>query len=63
MKMWTRPDAGLNEMNLVNFDWFRPLNCHRHTPDEVRTFCGNAGLEIERMHVMEYGITVVARKC
>ncbi len=48
-------------MNHVNFDWFRPLNCHRQTPDEVRQWCQEAGLEIERMDLQEAGITVVAR--
>ena len=61
-KMWVRPEVNLNEMNIVNFDWFRPLNCQRHTPEEVREFCGKAGLEITHMDVQESGITVVAKK-
>lgn len=61
-KMWVRPEVNLNEMNLVNFDWFRPLNCQRHTPDEVKQYCMNAGLEIEHIDVQEAGITVVAKK-
>jgi arsenite methyltransferase len=61
-KMWTRTEANLDEMNFVNFDWFRPLNCHRHTKEEVISYCKNAGLEIERMDVQESGITVVAKK-
>lgn len=61
-KLFHRPDFTLDEMNHINFDWFRPLNCHRQTPDEVRLWCGEAGLEIERMDVQEAGITVVARR-
>lgn len=61
-KMWVRPEVNLNEMNIVNFDWFRPLNCQRHTPEEVREFCGKAGLEITHMDVQESGITVVSKK-
>src|SRR5262249_13386977 len=61
-KLYYRPDFSLEEMNHINFDWFRPMNCHRHTPDEVRRWCAEAGLEIERMTVEEAGITVVARK-
>ena len=49
-------------MNHINFDWFRPLNCHRHTPEEVKGFCDRAGLEIEHFNVQEAGITIVARK-
>jgi ubiquinone/menaquinone biosynthesis C-methylase UbiE len=61
-KMFYRSDYSIDEMNHVNFDWFRPLNCHRHTPAEVERFCRNAGLNIERIHVEEAGITVVGVK-
>ena len=60
-KLYYRPDWTVDEMNHVNFDWFRPMNCHRQTPDEVRQWCREAGLVIERMDVQEAGITVVAR--
>lgn len=59
-KIFYRPEFTLDEMNHTNFDWFRPLNCHRQTPEEVRQWCGEAGLEVERMDVQEAGITVVA---
>jgi arsenite methyltransferase len=61
-KMFYRPEFSLEEMNHINFDWFRPLNCHRHTPEEVASFCDRAGLKIEHLDVQEPGITVVARK-
>jgi SAM-dependent methyltransferase len=61
-KLYYRPDWTFEEMNHVNFDWFRPLNCHRQTPDEVALWCREAGLVVERMDVQESGITVVARK-
>lgn len=61
-KLYYRPDYSLEEMNHVNFDWFRPLNCHRHTPEEVIAYCKNANLSIEHINVQESGITVVARK-
>ncbi len=49
-------------MNHVNFDWYRPANCHRQTPEEVRKWCENAGLDVSYMNVEEAGITVVSRK-
>jgi arsenite methyltransferase len=61
-KLYYRPDWTPDEMNHVNFDWFRPLNCHRQTPEEVRRWCEEAGLAIERMDVQQAGITVVARR-
>ena len=61
-KLYYRPEFTEDESNHVNFDWFRPLNCHRHTPEEVRQWCADLGLEIERIDVQESGITVVSRK-
>ncbi len=61
-KAFYRPGWTLEEMNVTNFDWYRPLNCHRHTPEEVRRYCAAAGLSIERMDVQPAGITVVAKK-
>jgi SAM-dependent methyltransferase len=61
-KMYYRPEMNLDEMNHINFDWFRPMNCHRQTPEQVSQWCTEAGLEIEHMNVQESGISVIARK-
>lgn len=61
-KLYYRPDWTLDEMNHINFDWFRPLNCHRQSPEEVRRWTEEAGLLIERFVVEEAGITVVAHR-
>lgn len=61
-KLFYSPDLTLEEMNHINFDWFRPLNCHRHTPKEIEDFCARAELKIEHMDVQKSGITVVAIK-
>ncbi len=61
-KAFYRDDFSVSEMNHINFDWYRPLNCHRHTESEIRLWCGEAGLDIEHMDVSESGITVVAVK-
>lgn len=61
-KLYYKPEYTLDEMNHINFDWFRPLNCHRHTPQEVQRWCDDLELAVERLHVEEAGITVVARK-
>ncbi len=61
-KAFYRPEYSEDEMNHINFDWFRPHNCHRHTPDEVREFCESAGLKVDRMHIGESGIAVIARQ-
>lgn len=61
-KMFYSPELTLEEMNHINFDWYRPLNCHRHTPQEVEIFCERAKLQVEHMDIQNSGITVVALK-
>jgi len=61
-KLYYRADFNLEEMNHINFDWYRPLNCHRHTPQELEKYVAEAGMSIERMKVEEAGMTVVAIK-
>lgn len=47
---------------ITNFDWYHPTDAHRHTPDEVRSWCEQDGLEIERLYECGSGITLIARK-
>jgi len=61
-KMYYDRDYSLDEMNHANFDWYRPLYAHRQTPEEVRSWCEEFGLQIVRLHAEEAGITVIARK-
>lgn len=61
-KAYYRPEFSLEEMNHINFDWYRPLNCHRHTREEIKEYCKSAGLEIEHFNVQEAGFTIVAKK-
>lgn len=61
-KMYYRPEYTHDEMHHINFDWFRPLNCHRHTPEELQAWTAAAGLEVEHLDIQESGITIVARR-
>lgn len=61
-KAYYRQELSFDEMNHINFDWFRPLNCQRHTPEEIRLWCKEADLDIEHIDVQEAGITVVAQR-
>lgn len=61
-KAFYRDDLTLDEMNHVNFDWYAPRNAARQTPEEVRRWCREAGLEIEREVIEDAGITVQARR-
>ncbi len=61
-KAFYRPEMTLDEMNNINFDWFAPKNAHRQTPEQVREWCKDLSLAIEREFVDEAGITIIARK-
>lgn len=61
-KMYYDPHFSDEEMNHINFDWYRPLNCFRFTPEEVRSWIAEEGLVLRRFVAEEAGITVVADK-
>ncbi|MDR1917249.1 MAG: methyltransferase domain-containing protein [Synergistaceae bacterium] len=62
IKTYFRPEFSIEEMNHINFDWFRPANCHRQTPEQVEKWCSEAGLKIDRMYAEEAGMYVTATK-
>lgn len=59
-KAFYRDDFTFDEMNHINFDWFRPLNCHRHSEEELRQWCTESALVIERFDREDSGFSVVA---
>jgi len=62
MKLYYRPEYTLDEMNHVNFDWYTPQYAHRQTDEQIRTWCAESGLMIEREILEPPGITILARK-
>ncbi len=62
VKMYYDKNFSIDEMNHINFDWFRPLNCYRFTPLEIETWLKKLKLKKQRFVVEEAGITVVAKK-
>lgn len=61
-KAFYHPDLTFDEMNHINYDWYAPKNAHRQTIEEVRDWCSEFGLSIERERVEEAGITICAAK-
>ncbi|KKJ77019.1 methyltransferase [Kiloniella litopenaei] len=61
-KAFHHPDLSLEEMNHINYDWYAPANAYRQTPEEVRTWCQEAGLKVEHEVVEDAGITIIAEK-
>jgi SAM-dependent methyltransferase len=46
----------------INYDWYHPQDCSRHTLGEVVAWYERAGLEVVHRHVDPYGITVRGRR-
>lgn len=61
-KAYYDPELSLEEMNHINYDWYAPRNAHRQTPEEVRAWCEDLDLDIEREDIQNSGITIVAKK-
>ncbi|MFQ5468988.1 MAG: class I SAM-dependent methyltransferase [Gammaproteobacteria bacterium] len=61
-KAFYHPDLSMEEMNHINYDWYAPANAYRQTIEEVRRWCDEAGMIIEREMIEDAGITIIARK-
>jgi arsenite methyltransferase len=62
VKLYWNDALSFEENVHVNFDWFRPAYAHRHTAAEVREWCEQAVLDVQRFNEQESGYTVIARK-
>ncbi|MDB5796423.1 MAG: uncharacterized protein JWP36_325 [Paucimonas sp.] len=58
MKCFWNPQLDFEENNAINYDWYHPMLCSRHTLGEVLEWFEQAGLEVRHQHVDYYGITV-----
>lgn len=61
-KLFWNTELSFEENLHVNFDWYHPRYAHRHTEDEIRGWCDEAGLEIVWFDAQESGFTVRARR-
>ena len=57
-----RPRAHPRRVEPHQLRLVRARNAHRQTPEQVREWCAEAGLEIEREASRRPGITIVARR-
>jgi len=62
LKCFWNDDFSAQLNSLVNFDWYHPPYASRHTEEEVRGWCSEAGLEVEHLDVSQSGISVLARR-
>jgi SAM-dependent methyltransferase len=58
LKCFWNPDLSFQENSAINYDWYHPQLCSRHTLPEVEEWFKEAGLEIIHRCVDHYGITV-----
>lgn len=58
MKCFWNPSLDFDANAAINYDWYHPQSCSRHTPEEVRSWFAAEGLELEHEYVDEYGITM-----
>jgi len=58
MKAFWNPELSYHDNVVVNFDWYHPSTCSRHTFEEVEGWFTSAGLEILHGFEDEYGITM-----
>ena len=62
IKMFYDKNLSLEEMNHINFDWYRPLNCYRFHPKDIEQWLKKLKLKKKRFLIEYAGITVVAKK-
>ena len=57
-KLFWSEEIGEEGSAAINYDWYHPQDCTRHTVDEVHGWYAAAGLDVVHSHLDPYGITV-----
>jgi SAM-dependent methyltransferase len=58
LKCYWNPDLSFEENAVINYDWYHPSHCSRHTLNEVEEWFELAGLEMVWKKQDLYGITI-----
>jgi len=58
LKCFWNPSLSFDENAAINYDWYHPQLCTRHTLQEVEGWFADAGLAVVHRCVDHYGITV-----
>jgi SAM-dependent methyltransferase len=58
MKCYWNPELSEEENSVVNYDWYHPQNCSRHTMEEVLGWFRDKNLSVVWKHEDNYGIVV-----
>lgn len=62
VKCYWNPELSEEHNNMINYDWYHPSLCSRHTLEEVLGWFESRKLTVIHSHVDEYGITVRGTK-
>ncbi len=62
MKCYWRETLPFKANSVVNYDWYHPQLCTRHTVEEIRGWFKKSGLKIVQEFVDLYGITMRGKK-
>lgn len=62
VKCYWNGELGFDDNVVINYDWYHPQDCTRHTVDEVRQWFAEAGLAVSHAYVDHYGITMRGRR-
>ena len=62
MKCFWNPELSFDDNVAINYDWYHPQLCSRHTLPEVEDWFRTGGLEVTHSHTDFYGITVRGRR-
>lgn len=58
LKCFWNPSLSFEENAVINYDWYHPQLCTRHTVEEIQGWFADAGLEVIHSCVDHYGITM-----
>lgn len=58
LKCFWNPSLSFEDNAAINYDWYHPSICSRHTLEDVEAWFADAGLKIIHRCVDHYGITV-----
>lgn len=61
MKCFWNDEYDFITNTVVNFDWYHPKYAWRHTPEEVRTWFEQHGLELQLLNEVPSGISALGR--
>lgn len=62
MKCFWNNELSFNDNSVINYDWYHPQLCSRHTLEEIQNWFKEEGLNITHEHQDFYGITIRGKK-